>query len=183
MYKKNNLYKTIASNYFTCFICTSYTNGITNKKPRCCNTGGKQSFNHFIQTIMTNLTEIFQFLNDYDEESRLDQLQASKNFFCSSVKNRSIFIDQVKAIDKIEGWMIAAIVDSGIFTLSDGDNDIDFMVLCDSLSDGRIREMYIQIKGIRAEMLAITTPETLEEFKALNEFWESLELAFQVMMK
>lgn len=153
-----------------------------NKKPRCVNTGGKQSFNHFILTTMTNVTEIFQFLNDYDEERRAIKIDGSKNLFCTTGKNRSIFIDQVKAIDKIDAW-IDQVLQDGPYLLSDGDNYLDFIFLCDSLSDGRIREMYIQIKGIRAEMLAITTPETLQEFKALNEFWESLELSFQVMMK
>jgi hypothetical protein len=146
-------------------------------------TPGKTVFQPFNFNIMTNLTEIFQFLNDYDQESIDNHLRRSAAMFSATGQSRSIFIAQIKSVERIESWITSLVVDNSAYELSDGEYSIDFIFLCDSLKEGLIRDMYIRIKGIRAEMLAITTPGTFEEFKQLNEFWETLELCFQVMMK
>jgi hypothetical protein len=131
---------------------------------------------------MTNLIEIFQFLNDYDEDSRSNLFKRSVDMFGPTGHSRSSFIDQIKAVERIESWFTSLVSDS-LYTLSDGDYSIDFVFLCESLQAGRIRDMYINIKAIRAEMLAIATPDTFEEFKKLNEFWQSMELSLRVVVR
>ena len=129
---------------------------------------------------MTNLVEIFQFIKEYGNSKEL--FQDSKSFFCDTKKNRACFIDQINDIVMIESW-IGAITEEGNFMLTNGGHRIDYLFVCGSVANGRIQRMYLSIKSIRAEMLSMTTSDTLEQFKKLNDFWETLELSLQVMMK
>jgi len=129
---------------------------------------------------MTNLIEIFQFLNDYEPKQIKDFFHQSRNYFCA--RNRSIYAEQVRYITEVHNWYCELVNDSGC-TLSDGAHSVNFLLICHSLTSKQVSQMHGNIKSIRAEMLAITTPESLEAFKKLNQFWESLELSLQVMME
>ena len=129
---------------------------------------------------MTNLIEIFQFLNDYEPKQIKENFQSSRNYFLA--RNRMICAEMVRYITEVHNWYCELSNDSG-YTLSDGTHRVNFLLICQSISTKQVSQMHGNIKAIRAEMLSVTTAESLDEFKKLNQFWESLELSLQVMME
>ena len=130
---------------------------------------------------MTNLIEALELARTFQENDAM--MQRTKQFFTVSPQHGKVFADHIDIIRKLEDFLLTLGNEDARISLTDDDYSVDYYFLVDQLQNGSIRNFYMDIKLIRAEMLALTTPDGLEEFKKLNEFWEKLELSVYVLIK
>lgn len=130
---------------------------------------------------MTNLIESIQLVKVSAENEMATR--NTKYFFGTNARYTKLFYEQHQIIKRVEAFLNSLMNKDANYKLGDREYTLDFFFLLDSLQTGKVRGLYLDVKSLRAEMLAITTPENLETFKRLNDFWEQIELSLGVLLK
>jgi hypothetical protein len=129
---------------------------------------------------MTNLIESIELVKALAEHEFA--IGNSISFLHKDKSNKKAYSEAVDMIHHIDRLLVRLAEDCEV-QLSNADYSVNFFALCDAIKSGDILKAYRSCKVIRAEMLIETTPDNLEEFKTLSEFWESLELSFGMLLK
>lgn len=130
---------------------------------------------------MTNLLESITLVNHFRKNDKF--MQRTREFFKISSSYKMIFSDQIDSIREIENYLLQLSNKSAPYHLTDGDDQVDYMLLVDSIKNGTLNRYYLETKNIRAELISITNAETLQEFKILNEYWEQIELSIGLILR
>jgi hypothetical protein len=130
---------------------------------------------------MTNLLESITLVKHFMENDLM--MQRTRDFFKVSSAYKKIFSDQIDAIREIQEYLNQLTNKFSAFGLTDGEYEVNYMMLVDSIKNGTLNRYYLECKSIRAEMISITNANNLEEFKKLNEYWEQIELSIGVIIR
>jgi hypothetical protein len=128
---------------------------------------------------MSKLTEIFQMVEDYQEE----RVYETRDFFSKPLSRRKAYSEVLGFIDNFERWMTTITDDKGRYSLTNGDYSVDFLALDESVSNGTIKKLYGESRVIRSEILMAATKEEFEEMKKLQTFWEGIECSLMMLAK
>ena len=130
---------------------------------------------------MTNLTEIFELGSDYAVPNEF--LSDTRDFFCNE-KKKCAFPDLVESINRIRDWFDMANT-SGTINISHAGMDLEFnyLYLMETISNGCVRSLYLEVKEIRTELKALLSTGNVEEYKRLDDYWELLETTFRMMSR
>lgn len=130
---------------------------------------------------MTNLTEIFELGNDYAVPNEF--LSDTRDFFCRE-KKKCAFPELVESINRIWNWFEIANT-HGVINIHHAELSIQFnyLYIMESVGNGCIRSLYLEVKEIRTELKALLSSANVEEYKRLDEFWEVLETTFRLMSR
>lgn len=130
---------------------------------------------------MTNLTEIFELGSDYAVPN--DFLSDTRDFFCRE-KSRCALPEMVEGLNRIRDWFDMANTTGTINISHPGlDMEFNYLYLMETINNGCVRSLYLEVKEIRAEMKAMLSKDNLDEYKRLDDFWEVLETTFKLMSR
>jgi len=130
---------------------------------------------------MTNLTEIFELGSDYAVPNEF--LSDTRDFFCRE-KSKCALPEMVEGLNRIRDWFDMANT-SGTINITHPGLEIEFnyLYLMETISNGRVRSLYLEVKEIRTEMKALLSKDNLDEYKRLDNFWEVLETTFKMISR
>jgi hypothetical protein len=109
-------------------------------------------------------------------------MNQTKEFFVKNGTDSPVQKNIQRGIQMVEEWMELLYIPCP-YLLSNGNLSIDYLHLTESIKDNTLNELAKICKSIRAEALLITTAESLQDFKDLNDFWETLQQSFEIMTK
>ena|SRR5690606_10844924 len=130
---------------------------------------------------MTNLTEIFELGSDYAVPNEF--LSDTRDFFCRE-KSKCALPEMVEGLNKIRDWFDMAHT-KGVINIKHDELDLEFnyLYLMESISNGSVRGLYLDVKEIRAELKFLLSKDNLDQYKRLDDFWEVLETTFRMMSR
>lgn len=128
---------------------------------------------------MSNLIYSVDLIKCYAENP--SAIDATISFLNGGEAGKFIPTDEIEVIGKIREVLDLLKAD-GPFMLSDKRTQVNFLYLTELIKTDFLREACGCITVIKAELLALTTPDTLEEFKQLYEFWDVTELFIRMIL-
>jgi hypothetical protein len=126
---------------------------------------------------MTNLLNIFEYCKDNEK----DLVNESMDFL-QKHKSKVLTVELKSRMTDVHRFHVALCA-KDTYTLSYNDIDIDFIHLIEQIQEGKISQYISLARIIKAEMVLVINADNLEEFKKLNNYWDSLQLHLEKVVR
>lgn len=130
---------------------------------------------------MNHLTEVFEIIRSHFDVPSV--LTATEKYFAETSQSKKVYQEQIIFTRSVQEWL-NRLQSEGTYNITGFDSkSVDFFYLVEWMESGAMKDMYWDVKVLKAELITMINKDNIEKFKEINDFWEQMELSLSTMIK